>query len=374
MSSSLAGMMSSYLTGDFRSACVPSLMPRTLPARVNRHVAIVSDPEDPDSTGATYLYYLAWPLKSNFASSWAGNGRHQKCATKRIIESDLWCALPPLPEQRAIAHVLGTLDDKIELNRRMNETLEEMARALFKSWFVDFEPVRAKMDGRWRRGESLPGLPAEHYDLFPDRLVPSELGEVPEGWAVKPLDSIADFLNGLALQKYPAGDGSKLPVIKIAQLRVGHTSGADVASADIPSSYVVHNGDVLFSWSGSLELAVWAGGDGALNQHLFKVTSKSYPKWLFYNWIREHLPWFRAIAADKATTMGHIRRQHLGEALVVVPQPTILEAMDTQMRPLLDMSLYMRTESRALAVQRDALLPGLMSGEVGVDPPVATDD
>ncbi len=99
----------------------------------------------------------------------------------------------PLPEQRAIAHILGTLDDKIELNRRMNETLEEMARALFKSWFVDFEPVRAKMDGRWRRGESLPGLPAEHYDLFPDRLAPSELGEIPEGWEVKELGAVVEL-------------------------------------------------------------------------------------------------------------------------------------------------------------------------------------
>ena len=97
---------------------------------------------------------------------------------------------PPLPEQRAIAHVLGTLDDKIEMNRRMNETLETMARALFKSWFVDFEPVRAKMEGRWRRGDSLPGLPAEHYDLFPNRLVDSELGEIPEGWGVKPLGEV----------------------------------------------------------------------------------------------------------------------------------------------------------------------------------------
>ena len=89
--------------------------------------------------------------------------------------------LPPLPEQRRIAHILGTLDDKIELNRRMNRTLEEIARALFKSWFVDFVPVRAKMDGRWRRGQSLPGLPADIYDLFPDRLTPSELGEIPVG-------------------------------------------------------------------------------------------------------------------------------------------------------------------------------------------------
>ena len=101
--------------------------------------------------------------------------------------------VPPLPEQRAIAHVLGTLDDKIELNRRMNETLEEMARALFKSWFVDFDPVRAKMEGRWRRDESLPGLPADLYDLFPDRLVDAKLGEIPEGWECKGLGELANL-------------------------------------------------------------------------------------------------------------------------------------------------------------------------------------
>ena len=99
-------------------------------------------------------------------------------------------------EQRAIARILGTLDDKIELNRRMNETLEEMARALFKSWFVDFDSVRAKMDGRWRHGESLPGLPTDLYDLFPNRLVPSELGEIPEGWQVKALRELVDVVGG----------------------------------------------------------------------------------------------------------------------------------------------------------------------------------
>ena len=110
--------------------------------------------------------------------------------------NQMWMALPPMPQQRAIAHVLGTLDDKIELNRRMNETLEAMARALFKSWFVDFEPVRSKMEGRWRRGESLPGLPAEHYDLFPDRLVDSELGEIPEGWGVRALGEVVEVVGG----------------------------------------------------------------------------------------------------------------------------------------------------------------------------------
>ena len=114
--------------------------------------------------------------------------------------------LPPLPEQRAIAHVLGTLDDKIELNRRMNETLEEMARALFRSWFVDFDPVRAKMEGRWRSGESLPGLPADLYDLFPDRLVPSELGDIPEGWEVKPLGEVVSTVKGRSYKSTELND------------------------------------------------------------------------------------------------------------------------------------------------------------------------
>ena len=120
--------------------------------------------------------------------------------------------LPPIPEQRAIAHILGTLDDKIELNRRMNETLEEMARALFKSWFVDFEPARAKMEGRWRRGESLPGLPSEWYDLFPDGLADSELGAIPAGWEVKGLGECFDLTMG---QSPPGStyneDGDGLP-------------------------------------------------------------------------------------------------------------------------------------------------------------------
>ena len=274
--------------------------------------------------------------------------------------------IPPLEEQRAIAHVLGTLDDKIELNRRMNETLEGMARALFKSWFVDFEPVRAKMEGRWRRGESLPGMPAELYDLFPGRLVGSEVGEVPEGWGVKALDGIATFLNGLALQKYPPTSDSALPVIKIVQLRAGHTLGSDSAGAYIPPQYVVHDGDMLFSWSGSLELTVWAGGDGALNQHLFKVSSDSYPQWLYYHWVREHLPEFRQIAVDKTTTMGHIQRRHLREALTVVPDSALLDSMSCHMQLLLDRSLTLRSESRALAAQRDALLPKLVSGKVRV--------
>ncbi len=124
-------------------------------------------------------------------------------------------------EQQAIAHVLGTLDDKIELNRRMNETLEEMARALFKSWFVDFDPVHAKMEGRWRRGESLPGLPAEHYDLFPDRLVDSELGEIPDGWEVKPLGVLCTLRAGSAFPRVSQGRRTgKYPFAKVSDMNL----------------------------------------------------------------------------------------------------------------------------------------------------------
>ena len=279
--------------------------------------------------------------------------------------SKLEIAIPPLREQRAIAHILGTLDDKIELNRKQNETLEAMARALFKAWFVDFEPVRAKMEGRWQRGQSQPGLPAHLYDLFPDRLVESELGEIPEGWEMRSLDSIANYLNGLALQKFPPESETEfLPVIKIAQLRAGHTNGADKASTQIKPEYVVVDGDVLFSWSGSLEVEVWNGGRGALNQHLFKVTSNEVPKWFYFFATRQHLSDFRAIAAGKATTMGHIQRKHLTDARIAVAPPESMKKFDAVIASQFDQLVSNAQQSRSLAQLRDTLLPKLISGQL----------
>ena len=268
----------------------------------------------------------------------------------------------PFPgQQKAIAHILGTLDDKIELNRKTNETLEAMAKALFKSWFVDFDPVQAKAEDRPT------GLPAEISDLFPDSFEDSELGEIPSGWEVKGLDEIAHFLNGLALQKFPPEDGVvTLPVIKIAQLKKGDSTGADRCSAAVPSDYVIRDGDVLFSWSGSLAVDIWCGGDGALNQHLFKVTSKTYGKWFFYQWVNHHLSYFQEIAQGKATTMGHIQRYHLSEAKVLIPSPSILAAMDSAFTALLDRAFGLRRQSKDLASIRDALLPKLISGELRI--------
>jgi len=269
--------------------------------------------------------------------------------------------LPPLPEQRAIARILGALDDKIELNRRMNETLEAIARALFTSWFVDFDPVRAKAEGRQPAG-----MDADTATLFPGAFEESALGPVPQGWHVRPLDTIARFLNGLALQRYPPRGNEWLPVIKIADLRRGNTEGSDRAGSYLDPGYVVEDGDVLFSWSGTLEAEVWCGGQGALNQHLFKVTSLEFPKWLFFRWIRHHLPDFRATAANKATTMGHIQRYHLTNALVVVPPSTVIEFMNAVMQPLFDRVVCNTLESRTLAAIRDELLPKLLSGEIRV--------
>ena len=268
---------------------------------------------------------------------------------------------PKVETQGRIADVLASLDNKIELNRRMNETLEAMARALFRSWFVDFDPVRAKSEGRPT------GLPADLDTLFPSEFEDSPLGEIPKGWSVRPLDEIADFLNGLALQKFPAVEGEPwLPVIKIAQLRKGITSDCDRASYGVPPNYIIQNGDLLFSWSGSLEVQVWTHGQGALNQHLFKVTSKEFQQWFVYQWLMEHLTHFRHVAASKATTMGHIQRSHLTGALCVVPDERVLSAANDQVGPLHAQVVQNSLEASRLASTRDELLPRLLSGEIEI--------
>ena len=263
---------------------------------------------------------------------------------------------PPLEEQQAIVSLLGALDDKIELNRRMNETLEAMARAIFKDWFVDFGPTRAKVNGR------APYLAPELWDLFPDAIDDEDR---PVGWESKPLDEIAEFLNGLALQKFPASDPEdSLPVIKIAELRGGIKPKSNRASREVPEKYVVADGDFLFSWSGSLLAKFWTEGEGALNQHLFKVTSDRYPAWFFSQWVHHHLEEFQAIAASKATTMGHIQRRHLKEAKTTCPPDDVLSILGQTVGPLVERTIKNELEARTLAQTRDLLLPKLMSGEI----------
>ncbi|HHJ4233057.1 MULTISPECIES: restriction endonuclease subunit S [Aeromonas] len=365
----LTGSVTKFKVGDTLFSNIRTYFKKVWQARFDgccSNDVLVLRPENEGALTPDYLHQICRWEKFTELSIRTSKGAKMPRGDKDAL-ADFNFRLPPIDEQRAIAHILGTLDDKIELNRRANETLEAMARTLFKAWFVDFEPVRAKIEGRWQRGQSLPGMPAHLYDLFPDRLVESELGEIPEGWEMRSLDSIANYLNGLALQKFPPeGDDEFLPVIKIAQLRAGNTNGADRASARIKPEYVVVDGDVLFSWSGSLEVEVWNGGRGALNQHLFKVTSNTVPKWFYFFATRHHLQSFRAIAADKATTMGHIQRKHLTDARVAVASPEGMKKFDIAIAPLFDQLVSNAQQSRSLAQLRDTLLPKLISGELRV--------
>ena len=240
---------------------------------------------------ANYLAYWLLAKKSDLlaAVDHAGHGTG-RLVTDRLKKMPI--ALPTLAEQKRIANILGTLDDKIELNRRKNATLKAMARALFQSWFVDFDPVRRNNDG----GESRP-----EDAFFPDLFEDSQIGEIPKGWTVKPLDKIADYQNGLALQKFrPAENEDPLPIVKIAQLKTGEPTWDEVASPSINPACIVDTGDVVFSWSGSLVVTVWCGGRAALNQHLFKVTSQKYPKWFYLHWTQKHLDESKQVSLAEA--------------------------------------------------------------------------
>lgn len=314
---------------------------------------------DPSRINNRYLkYYFDSRDFQNVLAAWAGGG-----STRAYLgitgQLKLPILLPPIDIQETIAQILGAFDDQIEvLSSQQNRTLGQIGQALFRSWFIDFDPVRAKAAGRNA------DLPEYIADCFPDSLEDSEIGDIPCGWETRSLDEIADFLNGIACQKYPADDGEpSLPVIKIRELRNGISSSTDRATPSVPGKYVVNNGDVLFSWSGSLLVDVWTGGRGVLNQHVFKVTSLEYPKWFYYCWTAYHLNDFRRIAADKATTMGHIKRHHLSDAMVVVPPKSVMDIASELIGPTLDAQIENSIQASKAAGIRDALLPPLISGE-----------
>ena len=191
---------------------------------------------------------------------------------------------------------------------------------------------------------------------------------MPNGWTESSLLDIADYLNGLAMQKFRPSEGEAgLPVLKIKELRQGSCdTSSEYCSPNIKPEYIVQDGDVIFSWSGSLLVNIWCGGTCGLNQHLFKVTSQKYAKWFYYSWTAHHLNRFIEIAADKATTMGHIKREELAKAMVLVPSEADFAKIADIMSPLYDLLIANKIESRKLAVLRDSLLPKLMSGEIDV--------
>ncbi len=258
--------------------------------------------------------------------------------------SNIMVSLPSQKAQKNIVSILASLDRKIELNNKINADLEEMAQAIFKNWFVDFEPFK---NGKF---------------------VDSELGMIPKGWKVGTLTEIASYMNGLAMQKFPPENNEdSLPVLKIKELGQGFCgTDSDRCSCNIKDECKIHNGDVIFSWSGTLLVDVWCGGDCGLNQHLFKVTSKDYPKWFYYYWTKHHLQEFIHIAKDKAVTMGHIKRGHLEEAMVAIPDNDSMEKAHELFEPILSKMISLRLENSRLSLLRDTLLPRLMSGKLEV--------
>lgn len=258
--------------------------------------------------------------------------------------SNIMVSLPSQKAQKNIVSILASLDRKIELNNKINADLEEMAQAIFKNWFVDFKPFK---NGKF---------------------VDSELGMIPKGWKVGTLTEIASYMNGLAMQKFPPENNEdSLPVLKIKELGQGFCgTDSDRCSCNIKDECKIHNGDVIFSWSGTLLVDVWCGGDCGLNQHLFKVTSKDYPKWFYYYWTKHHLQEFIHIAKDKAVTMGHIKRGHLEEAMVAIPDNDSMEKAHELFEPILSKMISLRLENSRLSLLRDTLLPRLMSGKLEV--------
>ena len=239
--------------------------------------------------------------------------------------------IPDISSQRKIVDFLETIRLKIRINNDLNENLLQQAQSIFIHEFLTIDSL-------------------------------------PDGWQESSLLGIADYLNGLAMQKYrPTDDEQGLPVLKIKELRQGSCdSNSELCSPSIKPEYIVHDGDVIFSWSGSLLVDLWCGGTCGLNQHLFKVTSSKYDKWFYYAWTNHHLVKFSAIAADMATTMGHIKREELAKAKVLIPSKSDYDRIGGLLAPLYNLVIANRTENRKLTTLRDELLPQLMSGQLDV--------
>ena len=294
--------------------------------------------------------------------------------------------IPPLPEQKAIAHILGSLDDKIELNRQMNETLEAMAQALFKSWFVDFDPV---IDNALAVGNAIPDEFIERSDqrkaiekkdnadiqnLFPDEFeFTEEMGWIPKGWQVTPVYEVAEFINGSSFKsQYFSDENEGLPIIKIAEIKNGVSQQTNFTTQKMPEKYFIDDGSILFSWSGnpdtSIDTFIWTGGEGWLNQHIFNVVlHKNSDRTFVYYLLKMLKPVFTEIARDKQTTgLGHVTVKDMKRTYTIKPSSSILEAFTRQVDPIFEKWYQNLFSSRELTKLRDTLLPKLMSGELRI--------
>ena len=277
------------------------------------------------------VYYFHTPIGQHKLLSNASQVGVPALARPSSTFQQIEVVLPELSIQKRVVEIISTIQKKIVNNQELNDNLYAQAKAIFDNHFINIDAIPAG----WRKGNLL---------------------------------DIANYLNGLAMQKFrPQGNEIGLPVLKIKELRQGSCDdSSELCSLRIKPEYIIHDGDVIFSWSGSLLVDIWCGGTCGLNQHLFKVTSDIYDKWFYYLWTAHHLARFIAIAADKATTMGHIKREELAKAEVLIPCEEDYTSLTSIMQPIFELIISNRIEGRKLAVLRDELLPKLMSGEIDV--------
>jgi len=262
--------------------------------------------------------------------------------------------VPEKAEQKLIADFLIVIDDKIALNKRINTELENLAKTIYNYWFVQFD---------------FPNNEGKPYKSSGGEMEWNEelKMEIPKGWKTKSLYDIAIYTNGLAMQKHRPNGDEKLPVIKIKEMNEGYSAATEYARPDIEDAYLIREGDVLFSWSASLNVMIWADKVGALNQHIFKVTSEFYPRYYFYHQISNYLNHFKLMAENRKTTMGHITIDHLKESRIVVPDDdSLILKCGERIEPILDLIVKNRMTNIDLMEVRDFLLPMLMNGQVKV--------
>ena len=325
-------------------------------------------------TDNDFAYYLThWNEVRNYAiGQMTGTSGRQRVPVDSL--DHLTVGIPPLDQQHTIAHILGTLDDKIELNRRMNQTLEAMARAQFKSWFVDFDPVRTKVEGRWRPGESLSGLSADLYDLFPSRLVDSEVGVIPEGWEVRALGDVTVVAGGTTpstkISEYWEGgkhcwatpkDLSILssPVLLDTERKVTDSGLDKIGSGLLPV------GTLLLSSRAPIGYLAISEEPVAINQGFIAMPPCEGLSNLFLLYWCEA---FHKQIVDYAngSTFLEISKRDFRRIPMVMPSEAAMTAFVNCARPLHEQVVSNERESRTLAVQRDELLPRLVSGELSV--------
>ena len=317
----------------------------------NQRIGLISCNE---SLNKDFAYYLFMTQSVRQQISRSASGTKVKHTSPEKIY-DVQVDIPKIQTQKNIAIFLSLLDKKIQINNQINQELEAMAKTLYDYWFVQFD---------------FPDQNGKPYKSSGGKMVynPELKREIPEGWGVDSLWNIANFYNGLAMQKYrpDTNEDDYLPVIKIREMMNGFTKDTEKARLDIPTEAVVESGDILFSWSATLEIVIWGKERGALNQHIFKVTSDTYPKSFIYFELKSYLKVFKSIAELRKTTMGHITQDHLKQAKIVVPQIEIISKLDAKLQPIMLKQQILENQNQELTQLRDWLLPMLMNGQVKV--------